>query len=292
VWNLDSNTITAVSDAPGGVEANAEAFEPAISGDGKLIAFTSSASTLTPGVDGTSTVNVFLKDMRSGAVTLISRHPKTGKGAGGSRPSISGDGSRIALYSYSPLTDDDKNSLWDLFLWQNGDPKLKRIKTAEAAERDQGTESASRVVAPAISGDGRYVTFSTTATNVVSGDTNKVQDAFVTEIDSGRVIRLSLGKDRQQPDADTPIDQGERISISYDGSWVAFSSNAKNLGGNVILKNVRTGETKVVSASSGASAGRPDISHNGMYVVFGTSEKLDSRFPSSGIFVKNVGTPN
>lgn len=290
VWNYDRNTISAVSDAPGGIEANSEAFEPTISADGRYIAFSSSASTLTPGVDGTSTVNVFLKDMQTGTVTLISRDEKTKKGGGGSSPSISDDGSRIAFYNYFPLTSDDKNTLWDIYVWQRGNPKLKRVSmTAEGSDRDQGSESSSRVVAPTISGNGQFVTFATTANNMVGGDTNKVQDAFVVEIDSGRVSRLSLGKDNQEPDLDTPIGQGEKISITSDGKWVVFSSNAKNLGGNILLKNIQTGEMKIISNSQGVTVGRPDISRDGNYVIFGTNQRLDSRFQSSGIFVNYVG---
>lgn len=290
VWNYDRNTISAVSDAPGGIEANSEAFEPTISADGRYIAFSSSASTLTQGVDGISTVNVFLKDMQSGTVTLISLDEKKKKGGGGSNPSISDDGSRIAFYNYFPLTSDDKNTLWDIYVWQRGNPKLKRVSmTAEGTDRDQGSESSSRVVAPTISGNGQFVTFATTANNMVGGDTNKVQDAFVVEIDSGRVSRLSLGKDNQEPDLDTPIGQGEKISITSDGKWVVFSSNAKNLGGNILLKNIQTGEMKIISNSQGITVGRPDISRDGNYVIFGTNQRLDSRFQSSGIFVNYVG---
>lgn len=290
VWNADRNTITAVSTGQGETEANYQSYEPTISGDGNLIAFTSDANNLIPNIVGQSSTNVYLKDIRSGSIQIISLDEKTKKGGGGSNPSISDDGSRIAFYNYFPLTADDKNTLWDIYVWQRGNPKLKRVSmTSERSDRDQGSESSSRVISPTISGDGRFVTFATTAKNMVGGDTNGVQDVFVNEINTGRVTRLSLGKDGQEPDLDTPIGQGEKISITYDGSWVVFSTNAKNLGGNILLKNVQTGETKIISTSQGINVARPDISRNGNYIVFGTSQQLDTKFKSSGIFVRFSG---
>ncbi|REJ76100.1 MAG: hypothetical protein DWQ47_10785 [Acidobacteria bacterium] len=289
VWNADTNKVSAVSENAG-VEANNEAFEPAISGDGSLVAFSSSAGNLAPGVEGTSTVNVFLRDMRNGSVTLISKSEKTGKAGGGSRPSISEDGTRIAFHNYFSLTNDDKNDLWDIYVWERGNQKLKRIsKTSSGAEKDQGIESASRVVAPSISGNGKFVAYSSTATNLVPGDTNGLQDVFVVEIDSGRLIWASTGNGSVQGNGDTPIGQGERAAISYDGKWLAISSSSTNLGGNILLKNLITGEFRAVSVDTGSTVGQPEISRDGNYVVFGTSQKLDDRFTSSGIFAVFVG---
>jgi Tol biopolymer transport system component len=292
VWNAKTNTVTAVSTGAGESETNAESFEPVISGDGSLIAFSSSASNLAPGVSSTSTVNVYLKRVGSGqAPVLISLDPKTKKGVGGSKPSISDDGSKIAFYSFaSTLVDDDKNNLWDIFLYDSNNPKLKRLSIpSSGTERDQGTESASRVVAPSISGDGNFVAFATTATNMVEGDTNKLQDAFVVNVGSGEVKRVSVGAGGEQGNADSPIGQGEKIAISFDGSWVAFSTSAANLGGEIILKNVSTGETRAVASQQKSGVGRPAISRNGGYVVFGAGTRLDSRFQSTGIFARFTG---
>ncbi|MBX7055185.1 MAG: hypothetical protein K1X36_09535 [Pyrinomonadaceae bacterium] len=290
VWNADRNTITAVSTGEGETETNYESYEPSISGDGSLVAFTSNATNLIPGVMGGSSTNVYLKDVRSGAIKIISIDEKTKKGGGGSNPSISEDGSTIAFHNYFPLTKEDTNTIWDIYVWRNGDPKLKRIsKTAAGGDKDQGDESSSRVVAPTISGNGKYVAFATTATNMVPGDGNKLQDVFVVEIDSGRVIRASVGKDGQSGNGDSPIGQGEKIAISQDGNWVAFSTKASNLGGNILMRNVATGETRVVSAEIGLTVGPPAMSPGASYVVFGTSKQLDSRFSSSGIFAVGTG---
>lgn len=287
VWNADSGRVSAVSEASG-VEANSECFEPTISADGSLIAFSSSADNLAAGVSGTSTVNVYLRDMQSGAVTLISKNEKDGKGGGGSRPSISEDGSRIAFQNYFPLTKEDKNNLWDIYVWVSGSPQLKRVsKTAIGGDKDQGDESSSRVVSPAISGNGRYVAFATTATNMVPDDSNKLQDVFVVEISSGRVIRASV-KDGIQADGDTPSGQGELIGISYDGNLVAFSTKAKNLGGNILIKNIRSGQVISVSSDIASTVGQPSMSRTGRAVIFGSNRQLDPRFKSTGTFVAQI----
>ena len=162
--------------------------------------------------------------------------------------------------------------------------------TSGGGERDQGTESASRIVAPAISGDGNFVAFATTATNMVGGDTNKFQDVFVVGVDSGEIKRVSIGKDGLQGNADSPRGQGEKLAISFDGGWVAFTTAAANLGGALIMKNTQTGEIRVIVAEQGFGVGRPAISRNGGYVVFGAGSRLDARYQSSGIFARFTAT--
>jgi Tol biopolymer transport system component len=292
VWNAKTGVVTAVSTGAGEIETNSESYEPVISGDGTLVAFSSSADNLAPGVSGINTVNVYLKKVGSGqAPILISADPKTKKGVGGSNPSISDDGSRIAFYSFaSTLVENDKNNLWDIFLYDSNNPKLKRLSlTSSAAERDQGTESASRVVAPSISGNGYFVAFATTATNMVSGDTNKLQDVFVVNVESGEVKRVSTGANGEQGNADSPRTQGEKIAISFDGSWVAFSTSAANLGGEVISKNITNGEIRIIASDQKQGVGRPAISRNGGYVIFGSGTRLDGRYQSSGIFARFTG---
>lgn len=292
VWDAKTNTVTAVSTGAGEIETNAESFDPVISGDGSLIAFSSGADNLAPGVSGINTINVYLKKVGSGqSPILISADPKTKKGVGGSNPSISDDGSRVAFYSFaSTLVPNDKNDLWDIFLYDSGNPKLKRLSlTSGGGERDQGTESASRVVAPSISGDGSFVAFATTAKNMVSGDTNSFQDVFLVNIDSGEVKRVSIGKDGVEGNGDSPAGQGEKIGISFDGSLIGFSTGAKNLGGDIVLKNNVSGELRAISTDGGRGVGRPVVSRNGGYVIFGSGSRFDSRYASSGIFARFTG---
>lgn len=294
VWHSATNKIERVSVSNDGKDANAESYEASVSGDGNFIAFTSMASNISATEKGTSNNNVFLRDMKSESTIMISIDPIAKKGGGGSKPSISYDGTRIAFYSHTAtLVADDNNGLWDIFLWEKNISTLKRISlTSDGKERNQGNESANRIVAPAISGDGRYIAFTTTATNMVSGNMNGYQDVYVYDINIGKTVIASNGANGISGNADSPIEQGEKIAISFDGKWLAFSTKASNLGvpaSNIVLHNMITGENRAVSNVTGSTVGRPTITATGGYVVFGIGAKLDSRFQSSGIFANYTG---
>jgi len=300
VWSrLDPGTLTRVSVGAGGAQANGASSEPTISGDGKVIAFSSGASNLTGGVSGNSTINVIRRDLASGANTLVTSDYGTGSGVGGARPHLSEDGTRLAFYSYSSkIVPSDANGLWDVFVYDSSTGDKSRVSlSSTGGERNQGNESISRVVAPAISGNGRYVAYATTSTNVVPNDTNDKQDVFVVDTQTGSVVRASVGNGGTQGNADSPIGQGERLSISYDGAWVAFSTYANNIGagaggsgvGNVVMRNWVTGETKAVTDKTTGGVSTTSMSRKAGYVLFGSSNALDARFTASGLFAAFTG---
>ncbi len=294
VWHSATGKIQTVSIGKNGASADAESYEATVSGDGNLIAFTSAASNISEIEKGVSNNNVFIRDMSAGITTMISVDPRAKKGGGGSKPSISYDGSRVAFYSHTEtLVPNDNNGLWDIFLWEKGVNALKRISlTSDHKERNQGNESANRVVAPAISGNGRYIAYATTATNMVPNDNNNFQDVFLYDSNTDSTIMVSNANDGKQGNSDSPIGQGEKIAITFDGSWLAFSTNATNLGvpaANVVMHNRATGQNKAVSTVVGSSVGRATFSQQGGYVVFGIGGKIDSRFQSSGIFANFTG---
>ncbi|MES2647790.1 MAG: hypothetical protein V4717_12985 [Bacteroidota bacterium] len=275
-----------------GAGANGESYEPAISGNGNLIAFSSGASNLTEGVNGNSTINVFIRDMNAGTVKLVSADRLTGAGVGGSAASISDDGTRLAFCSMSAsLTENDNNGLWDIFVYDHANPVLKRISVAPGGtERVQGNESASRVVYPAISGNGAYVAYATTAGNLVPGDNNNAQDVFLCEIATGQTARVSVDAAGKEGNGDSPAGQGERVAISMDGSMLAFTTAATNLGtsaGNILLYDLVN--KKIRPVTKDGYAGRPVISRNGGYVFFGIGARLDGRYSSSGLFTYYTG---
>jgi Tol biopolymer transport system component len=294
IWQSSNNTIKRVSIGIGGKEANGESFDPSLSGDGNLVAFTSTASNICATEKGVSNNNVFLFDVQKETSIMISIDPLAMKGGGGSKPSISFDGKRIAFYSHTPtLVPNDNNGLWDIFLWEKNVPGLKRISlTADGKERNQGTESANRIVAPAISADGQHIAYATTATNMVAEDANVFQDVFVYDINTGATTIASKDANGKPGNGDSPVEQGEKIAISFDGKWVAFSTNASNLGApaaNIVLHNMITGQNRAVSSVVGSSVGRPTMSHSAAYIVFGIGGKLDGRYSSSGIFANYTG---
>jgi Tol biopolymer transport system component len=300
VWSsaggMLATSVTRISVGSSGAEGNAESWEPSVSGDGRVVAFTSSASNLTGGVTGTSTANVYRRDLPTSQTTLITRGMK-GPAVGGSKPSISEDGARIAFQSYSAdLVPGDKNGLWDIFVYDQGTNSLSRIsRPYGGGERDQGSESASREVAPAISGDGSVVAFATTSTNLVPGDRNGMQDVFVVDIRSGHLQRASVTTAGVEADGNSPVEQGGRLALSYSGEWVAFASAAKNLGapeGNLFLHNNLTGETRPITTMTNNSPSAVSMSRSGTYVAFGSNNQYDPRARSSGMFVKFTGLAN
>lgn len=290
IWDAVTGNIQRVSTGPGGIEANGESSEPSL-GTGE-IAFTSYASNLVNGVDAASMMNVYWRNLQTGEQKMLSVDYKTKKGAGGARPSISivaGDETKISFSSSSPnLVPGDKNDFWDIFLYSKNKP-LKRISlTYNGGERNQGNESATRDVRSSISGDGRYVAFATTASNMVPDDKNNAQDVFVVNTQTDSVVRVSVSGTGQEGNADSPIGQGEKIAISYDGTWTAFNTMATNLGTgayNFIMHNRTSGETRAITNSKESCiTTQPVMSINGSYVVFGMCTNLDTRFKAAGIF--------
>ncbi|MEI7992200.1 MAG: hypothetical protein WCH93_07200 [Actinomycetota bacterium] len=126
-----------------------------------------------------------------------------------------------------------------------------------------------------VSADGRYVAFESDASNLVAGDTNGVSDVFVRDMSTGTVVRVSVDSAEAEGDA-TSYDP----SISADGRYVAFWSNATNLvasdtnGFSDVFVRDRTLDTTVrVSVDSAESQGDlrssyPSISADGRYVAF------------------------
>lgn len=295
----DGGEVERVSVSAAGVEGNSESFEPSISGMGGHVAFSSNASNLLPDNTRVDGVNVYLWEKHSKQITLISKDPKTGIGVGGSRPSIDMNGYKIAFWSYAyTLVPNDNNNLWDIFLYERNSSliglPLKRITMAyDGGERNQGDESSSRVVTPTISGmDGRYITYATTATNVVPDDNNKAQDVFVYDAVTNTTTRVSVDNNGVEGNGDSPQGQGEAIPITANGDIVAFTTKASNFGtpaGNVVLYNLRTKKMIPVSSVTGTYVSTPSLSRDGRYVTFGCGTPLDKRFASSGLFVAFTG---
>lgn len=293
----DPAGIERLSVGAGGVQANAASYGPTVSGDGRVVAFLSGASNLTPGVSGINEIHVIRRDVVAGTNKLISVNA-SGVAQEAGNPVLSEDGNRLAFSTFWPLLASDTNNLWDIYVYDHAASSLQRVSlTSTGGERNQGTESASRSVAPAISGNGRYVAYATTASNVVPGDTNGMQDVFVTDTQTGAVTRASVSSSGTQGNADSPVGQGERVALSYDGTWVAYSTASNTLGvgagttgvSNMVMHNRVTGETRAVTNQTTGSVGPASMSRSGLYVVFGASTQLDNRFASSGLFSRFTG---
>jgi Tol biopolymer transport system component len=297
----DPASLKRVSVSDSGTQFTAASNKPSLSGDGRYIAFETTRSNLGSNVAGSDSTGVVVRrDLTAGSTAVVSRSV-AGAAMGGRSPMLSESGARVAFWSFeSNLVAGDSNGLWDIFVLDFGTGVMQRVSvTASGGERNQGSDSASRIVDPAISGNGRYVAYATTSSNVVAGDTNGTQDVFVVDTQTGSVTRASASSAGAEANADSPIGQGERLGLSYDGTWVAYTSYASNLGaatttsgvGNVFLHNNLTGQTLALSNNtvSGSVGGPAVMTRNAAYVAYGSSSPLDPRFVGSGLFVSFTG---
>ena len=299
VWTI-SGGLQRVSVGAGGEQGNAGSFAPTLSGDGRIVAFASGASNLTPNVSSTSQLNIIRRDLATGQNLLVTRAAvgvNAGNGTGGQSPALSEDGQRLAFWSIATdLVAGDTNGLWDIFVHELPGGTLRRVSLTETGgERNGGTESGTRNVQPAISGNGRYVAYATTSSNVVAGDTNGVQDLFVVDLDAAGGPRVSrvTGPGGVQGNGDSPKGQGERPALSFDGRWIAFTSNASNYGfpaDQVLLLDWQQGTVRSATPAGVVGTVYPAaISREAAYVAFGTNRVLDPRFAEAGLFAFYTG---
>lgn len=131
-----------------------------------------------------------------------------------------------------------------------------------------------------ISSDGRYVLFTTAATDAVANDTNGFRDLFRRDRQTGTTELVSLGSSGQQGNQDV---QAGHEAISGDGRYVAFTTFATNLGPStpntsfVLLRDMQAGTTTTVCNSgwSGHACNSPSISRDGRYISYRMSHPLN-----------------
>lgn len=220
VYDRVARTNERVSVSSLGAEGNGASYGPAISADGRHVAFTSAASNLTPG-DGNEQVDVFVRDRETQATILVSVGPQGAMGDGPSvAPSISGDGLLVAFESDADtLVAEDNNGTGDVFI---RDLVTRVTRKLSVAGNGRQTESPS--FGPDISADGRSVAFESFSSRLVPDDTNGALDVFVADVASGNLDRVSLATGGGQAN-----ERSYSPSISADGRVVAFSSFASNL---------------------------------------------------------------
>ena len=209
-----------ISLAVGGGQANAESGYPELSGDGLLCAFESSATNLVI-ADANGASDVFLRDLGTGMTELISRSSAGTQGLGGSfRPCLSYDGRYVAFHSSAAdLVTGDTNGAPDVFVRDRLRGSLVRVSVDSVGGQALGASDDA-----SISADGRWLVFSSTAANLVLGDTNAVADVFRRDQLTGRIERMSEPAPTGQANAAALL-----AAVSADGTHVAFASQASNL---------------------------------------------------------------
>ena len=203
-----------------GAEGNQHSYFPSISADGSHVAFETLSDNLVSG-DTNGYWDVFVHDRQTGVTELVSKDSLGVQGNSASHnPSISGDGRLVAFDSLSSnLVPGDTNDVFDIFVHD------RQTGVTELASQDSlGVQGNNRCFMPSISADGRFVAFESSASNLWPGDLDLRKDVFVHDRQSGiteQVSVNSLGRGA--------IDSSVETSISSDGRYVAFISDADNL---------------------------------------------------------------
>jgi WD40 repeat protein len=283
-----SQTTNRVSIDSDGLEALGASVNPAMSSDGRFVAFQSTAP-LAPEASGFT--DIYIRDRLSNYTVLISRPASGPANSFSTTASLSSDGRFVAFQSAaSNLVAGDTNGFDDIFIvdrdpdgngvYDQGNRTLQRISVDAL-----GVEGNAPSNLPDISADGRYVTFFSLANNLVANDANAVGDVFVWERSSGQLSLLSLSTSGAQGDAPSGP-----ASLSSDGRFLAFSSHATNFdpgdtnGLQDIYRRDRDpdgngvfdeGNGVTVRVSLGVSGNQPDaacsmadVSGNGSRVLF------------------------
>ncbi len=249
-----------------------------ISADGRYVAFTSAADNLAPG-DDNGEDDVYVRDRQSGITERVSVNSKGDGGNSGSFfASISADGRYVAFESFATnLVPGDVNGQADIFVFD------RQTRVTELVSVDsnyaQGNLGSS---GPAISANGRYVAFTSRASNLVLGDNNGVADIFVHDRQTGITERVSVDSHGMQANGESGRISGEAQGpvISADGRFVAFHSEASNLvpgdsngTRDIFVRDRQSGVTELVSVGASGTPGngesdRPSISADGRFVAF------------------------
>jgi Tol biopolymer transport system component len=263
---------TRVSVGSGGIQANHPSVSPAISADGRWVAFSSSANNLVPN-DTNDTEDVFLHDRQTGTTNRVSVGPGGAQGNGpSSTPSISANGRWVAFQSLANnLVPGDTNDWLDVFVHDRDTGVTSRVSVGPGGAQGN-LESRSA----AISADGRWVAFASASSTLVVDDTNDVSDVFLHDRQTATTIRVSQGPGGAQGNqsSDWP-------AISAGGLSIAFTSLASNLVADdtngwmdTFVHDRTTGTTTRVSVGTGGIQGNdasyfwPAISGDGRRVAY------------------------
>jgi len=217
--DFDSGSLTAVTEnADSGAGANGDSFDPVLSADGQRLVLSSKAFNLVSS-DTNGRQDVFLYERASDDFTLVSQRLDNDNNADADAPAVSGDGRIVCFVSADEsFVAGDTNAKSDVFAWANG--AVERCSVASDGTQADGDSSS-----PRLNADGRFVVFTSRASNLVPDlNTNGVRQVYAWDREAKRIECLSVNSAGQAADADC-----FEPSVSPAGRYVAFASQATNL---------------------------------------------------------------
>lgn len=220
VWNRATGTSQRVSTDSSGGQNSAPSRFPHIARQGRYVTFEGPDGDLVF-VDSNGGDDVFVKDILSGGVERAQRAIQLDGDS--RRPQISGDGRYVVFQSTSTIAvSGDSNGLQDVFLWDAFAGGLTRV-----SESTSGAQANGISFDPRISADGQWITYESTASNLVAGDSNGLADVFVTSRLFGATTRASLDDSGLQIASSTFGPE-----LSGDGRFVGFLGTAAYAAGD------------------------------------------------------------
>jgi len=220
-----NSTTTLISSSSASVAGDGASSNAAISAtDGRYIAFESAATNLVAS-DSNARKDIFLKDTTTNQTTRVSTATSgteaTGGTAGSTNASISANGRYIAFQSdETNLVSSDTNGNTDIFVKDTQTNTTTRVSTTASSAQSTGGNSSK----PVMSSDSRFVAFTSSATNLVSSDTNGVADIFIKDTQDGTITRLSTSTAGAQANG-----ASDNAAIASNGKYAAYDSAATNL---------------------------------------------------------------
>jgi hypothetical protein len=224
VHDRGSDTVTRVSVANDGSEADGPSTTPSISGDGRCVAFASQASNLMDG-DTNGTYDIYVSC--DGQITCRASVSSDGAGANdiSFHPALNEDGTIVAFKSEADnLVENDLNGQPDVFVHNCATGTTERVSIGVGGE-----ESNDIAIPPSITRDGTRVAFGSFGSNLASVATNGRSQIYVRDLEAGETVLISVNEEGEAQNGSSP---DLPPSICPDGDFVTFASVATNLGAN------------------------------------------------------------
>lgn len=215
-----------------------------------------------------------LASQNSGSTSIISISENGALSNGFSHaPALSGDGRFVVFLSEANnLVPSDKNDLLDVFVHDRFTGKISLVSVSTQGSQGDGEPSR-----PSISSNGRYIVYSSDATNLVPDDLNGASDVFLHNRNTLETELVSVSSSGVQGNTNSFT---RRPSISDDGRFVVFFSNSSNLVdddtnqfSDIFIHDRQSGVTKLISRSPSGDPGNndsgyPTISADGQFVAY------------------------
>ncbi|MFD2385615.1 fibronectin type III domain-containing protein, partial [Paenibacillus xanthanilyticus] len=284
-----AGTTRLISRSSSGGDSDGGSYAPLISGDGAYVLFTSHASNLVKGLEAGETEDLYLANLRTGAIERVAENVMAGYIYNTARPYAMSDGARyIAFSSYAANgTANDYNGTWDVFVKDRTTQTVTRI-----TDRLPDFFNSSQLD---ITPNGRYVTFAINQIGLLQEDINIDDDIYVYDTLYGEYELIS-----HNPQGLSGSNSSRNPSISDDGRYVTFESFAGDLSdedqdytNDVYVYDRKTRSLKLANytvdgQASGGENVLASMSGSGRFVAFESDDSLDPSAVNRSVYIRDL----